>query len=846
MFKAILKIFLAIFLFLVIVVIGIFIYFAKDLPRPEEFGEREIVQSTKIYDRTGEVLLYQFGEIKRTIVKNEEISPFLIKATIVTEDTDFYKHFGIDFKSIIRALLHNFFHRNSVQGGSTITQQLVKNALLTPEGEIPKRTLSRKFKEIILSIEIERKYSKEEILNFYLNQISYGFNVYGIEETAHFYFQKKAKDLTLAESALLAALPKAPSYYFSHPEQLKSRQEYILDRMAVLGYISSEELKSAKEEKVSYAFPSSTILAPHFVFYVQQELINYFQRKYNFAQKEAENFIQKSGFKVYTTLDWELEELAEKIIKERVEKNEKWYLAENAALVAIDPKSGEILSMVGSRDWFDENIEGKYNVAISPHRQPGSSFKPFAYAAAFKKGYTPDTIIWDVETNFPGWDSFPSNYDNKFRGPLTMRQALAQSLNIPSIKVLYLAGVNETINTAKDLGITTLNDRENYGLSLVLGGGEVKLLDEVASYGVFATEGLKHPPSSILYIENLKGEIIEEFKSNPIRVLDPQIARLINDILSDNQARSPMFGIKNNLILGDRPIAAKTGTTQEFKDAWTVGYTPSLVSGVWVGNNDGSLMYKGSGIRAAAPIWNEFMKKAYLIKSQNPNHKSQNEFVLPEEIEEFKKPEPMVTNKLILNGRFENVKIVEINKTNGKLATSSTPPCLIKKKKYIEPHSILYYVEKDNPQGIYPQEPNTDPQFLNWEEAIKNWIEIPDENFDKTLYQKPPTEYDDDGYDLQENNLPFVSILSPEDGERFNNSDIIEIKVSATAPLGIKKIDLIFGGKIYTVLTKKIKYEHLFKFNLKEFKLKKENPLLVRVYDIESNKEEDKIEIIIE
>ncbi len=784
-----------------LLVIGTFAWFAKDLPNPEEVSERQEVQSTKIYDRTGQILLYEiFGEKKRTVIPTNEISDFMKYATVATEDDSFYEHPGIALKSILRALWANIRGKH-IQGASTITQQFIKNSMLTPE-----RTLTRKIKEIILSLELERKYSKDEILTFYLNEVPYGSNTYGVEAAAQFFFGKYARELDLAESALLAALPKAPTYYSpygTHPEELKARQEYIIARMLKLGFITEEEAKQALEEKLEFVTHKHGIKAPHFVMYVQEIL----------EEKYGVDYIKEAGLKVYTTLDWDLQQIAEEKIAAQAEINEEKYKAFNAALAAIDPKTGQVLAMVGSKDYFAEEsypegcIFGKTclfdpNVnVVTRERQPGSAFKPFAYARAFEKGYTPETVLFDLETEFSvaGAESYmPQNYDLKFRGPITMRQALAQSINLASVKTLYLAGVKDTVKLAQKLGITTLTRDPNryYGLSLVLGGGEVKLLDIVSAYGVFAAEGESYPSQVLLKVETNEGKVLEEFESKSERVLEPQIARLISDILSDNFARAPMFGLQSKLFLGDRPAAAKTGTTQEYRDAWTIGYTPDMVAGVWVGNNDNTEMKKGAaGIYAAAPIWNAFMRES--LKASP--------------VERFSDPKPREVEKPVLSGQFASENIMKLDKISGKLATEFTPPGLIEEEIFRVVHNILYYIDKDNPQGISPQHPNEDPQFTNWEAPVLRWAakmtelakleELTEE--DKIwqeyigFYNQPlPQEYDD--VHIPENR-PEVKIISPK--ENLIITDLKELKgltieAQAQAPLGIKQLDFFFQDQL--------------------------------------------------
>jgi len=596
----------------------LFVYYAKDLPRPEKFTERAFIESTKIYDRTGETVLYElYGEEKREIISLNDMPEHLKQAVISTEDARFFSHHGIDFWGILRAIKINLGLGKATYGGSTISQQLIRSTFLTRE-----KTIKRKVREIILALELERRYSKDQILEWYLNQIPLGINIYGVEAAAKTYFNKPAKELTLAESAILTALIKAPSYYSpfgNYLDELLGRKDYVLDRMAQEKYITQEQDDEAKQVELEFAKVSQTIKAPHFVLYIQEYLFETY----------GKNFLEEGGYKVYTTLDWELQQAAEKAVSEGVERN-KAYKAYNAALAAIDPKTGEILAMVGSANWFGDSYpEGceassEATCLFDPMvnvttyrigRQPGSAFKPFVYATAFQNGYDDEYIVIDEKTNFGVWGNdeyIPKNYDGLFRGPVTLRQALAQSLNVPSVKVLVgLAGIAESIETAKRCGITTLKESASfYGPALVLGGGEVRLLDMVSAYGVFAAEGKRYPPVSILRIEDSEGNIIEQKKKTPKRVLDEEATRLLNDILSDNEARAPMFGYNSQLYFPDYQVAAKTGTTNNYRDAWTIGYTPSISAGVWVGNNNNAEMTKKPSITIAGPIWRAFMIEA--------------------------------------------------------------------------------------------------------------------------------------------------------------------------------------------------------------------------------------------
>lgn len=672
-----------------------FIYLQRTIPDPETIITRKVGESTKIYDSTGEVLLYDIhGEEKRTVISWEEIPDSIKKATLASEDSDFYEHKGIDFRGITRAFLKNIREVGISEGGSTITQQLIKKALLSDE-----RTLSRKIKEVILTIEVERKFSKDEIFWMYLNQIPYGSNAYGIESASKTFFGKSAKDLTYAEAAILATLPRATTYYSpygNNVDVLMSRKNFILNQMYNLGFITSEEHTAALNEEIKFTPGLENLNAPHFVIMVKEYLVS----------KYGEDAIERDGLKIITTLDYKLQESAEELVSKYSEINKEKYKANNTALVAIDPKSGELLALVGSSNYFDIENEGNFNVATAK-RQPGSSFKPFAYATAFQKGYPDATIVFDVNTEFNpncppettekkdkyGLDCYsPVNYDGRFRGPVTLRNALAQSLNVPSVKTLYLAGVEDTINLAEAMGITTLQDRSRFGLSLVLGGAEVQLVDLVSAYGVFANDGIRNPWFFIKKIESSNGEVLEEHKLEPKRVLDNQTARLVTDVLSDNNARAPVFGYINSLFISGKEVAAKTGTTQENRDAWVIGYSPSIAVGVWTGNNDNkSMTREGAGISASGPLWHDFMIKAL---QDTP-------------IESFNRPDPVFVNKVMLNGQYLDPK-----DTSGQGI-----------------HNILYYVDRNNPPGPYPVQPDKDVQFNNWEWSVRNYYHLPNQNF---------------------------------------------------------------------------------------------------------------------
>ncbi|MDP2930082.1 MAG: PBP1A family penicillin-binding protein [bacterium] len=609
----------------ILIAVFLIISYAKDLPRPEKFTEKETAQSTKIYARDGQTILYEiYGEEKRTVIPLDQINNYLQKAVIAAEDADFYAHHGVSLKAILRAIFVDFKLLKPAQGASTISQQLIRSTYLNEE-----KTSVRKTREIILALELERRYSKEQILGFYLNQIPFGQNTYGIQTASRAYFNKNAGELSLAQSALLAALIKAPSRlspYGPNKEELLERKNYVLRRMLELKFISPDEKQQAENEILEFAKITQPIKAPHFVLWLKGVL----------EEKYGRDSIEGQGLKIYTTIDWETQKAAEEIIEKNSSVNEGYH-AFNAALVAINPLTGEILAMVGSKSFFEDPypkdcipgdtclFEPQFNAALAS-RQPGSSFKPFVYATAFEKGYDDKTVVIDEPTSFGIWggkEYAPRNYDGLFRGPVTLRQALAQSLNIPSIKTLLnLAGLEDSVQTAKDFGISTLEPP--YGPSIVLGGYEVKLLEMVSAYGVFANNGLWVRPTPILRIENDKGEIIEENKIVPKRVMETKVTAIINDILSDNAARAPVFGEHSILYFDDYQVAVKTGTTQDFRDGWTIGYSSDIVIGVWTGNNNNSSIRKEPGVVVAGPIFHQLMEMRLNKTSPAPLLRIQN------------------------------------------------------------------------------------------------------------------------------------------------------------------------------------------------------------------------------
>lgn len=601
----------------------LFAWYAKDLPRPDRVVRREGF-ATKILDRNGKQLWDVYGEQRRIPIALDDVPLHLQQAVIAIEDKDFYEHEGFDPRGILRALANIVVYRR-MQGGSTLTQQLVKNVLLTPE-----RTLPRKIKEFTLAIQIERKFGKDEILTMYLNEAPFGGTAWGVEAAAEVYFAKNVSDLTLVESAILAGLPQRPTYYSpfgSNPKAYIARTQNVLRRMREDGYITREQEKEASEQldKVEFAAGDTSIRAPHFVMYVREQL----------SELYGDRMVEQGGLTVTTSLDLELQDEAQKIVTEEIKKVEGIHITNGAALV-MDPQSGEILVMVGSKDFFAEDYDGQVNVVFSL-RQPGSAIKPVTYATAFSKGYTPASPIMDVKTEFPGRTAsepyIPVNYDGSYHGPMPFRTALASSINVPAVKILQLVGLKDMLTLANDIGFVTLapttENMRRFGLSVTLGGGEVRLVDMITAYSTFSNGGHRVEPVSILEVLDQDGKVLFEHKPTAEkRVISEQVAFLVNDVLSDNSARLVTFGVNSLINIAGRNIAVKTGTTNDQRDNWTVGWTKgSAVVGVWVGNNDNSPMLQvASGVSGAAPIWRRIFYEVLRTRADPP-------FTLPSGVE---------------------------------------------------------------------------------------------------------------------------------------------------------------------------------------------------------------------
>ncbi len=816
--KKVLKILGIIFGIGFLIVSGTFIFFMKDLPDPSKINKRTINESTKIYDRTGQHLLYEIhGEEKRTLISIDQVPDVVKYATIALEDQDFYNHGGVDFRGIIRAAFKDVIQRKIAQGGSTITQQFVKNSILTSE-----KRISRKIKEIVLALEIEQKFSKEEILQMYLNEIPYGSNAYGIEAASQTFFGKHASELTLGQSVLVACLPNAPTFYSpfgSNTDRLVVRWKSALNKMADLGYITSEQAKNTSEEDIlsQIQLVKNDIKAPHFVMYVKEQLVE------EFGEEEME----KIGMSVYTTLDWNYQQIAEEVVKEKADEIGEKYGFSNAALVALDPRNGQILSMVGSKDYFNKEIDGNVNVATR-FRQPGSSFKPYVYAEALEMGYTRKTIVFDVETNFSTSDDeeedyIPRNYLGNFNGPVQLEDALATSLNIPAVKFLYLVGPKKAVSFAKNMGLDGLNEPNKYGLSLVLGGGEVKLLNHVSAFSVFANEGIKQDKTAILRIEDSKGEIIREFeKQEGEQVIKKETALEITDILSDNKLRAPLFGTANLLNISGHQVAAKTGTTNEYRDGWLIGSTPYLAVGVWTGNNDNTAMKEGSsGSSTAGPIWNAFIKRAL------ENHPAE-KFNGPEEFKE--------TGIDILDGKYkakEELEVCEYEKDEFCLANSSCPDSLKEDKDFYNARTILYYIDKNNPTK---EDSNSkgDSQYKGWQKGIDKWVE--DQEKDKEQREVPNRECEDKDF---KDYAAEISITSPNNGSTIDSKNLkVSTKISGDA--GVDYVEFYIDG---SSVGKDTKSPYSLDYEITDSKNGGEIEIRAKVKDDNGETDEDKIKV---
>ncbi|HUS52251.1 MAG TPA: PBP1A family penicillin-binding protein [Candidatus Bathyarchaeia archaeon] len=749
----------------------LFAFYAKDLPRPDRIVRQEGF-STKIFDRNEELLYDVYGQQRRTPVKLEEAPLYLRQATIAIEDKNFYKHGGFDPTGIFRAFYNIIVHRR-LQGGSTLTQQLVKNVLLTPQ-----RTLPRKIKEFILAVQIENRYSKDEILQMYLNETPYGGTAWGAEAASEIYFGKKVSELNLVESAILAGLPQKPSVYspFSdNPQAYIGRTSQVLRRMKEDDYITPEQEQQALDqlEEVEFAAEGANFKAPHFVMYVKRQL----------EDRYGQRVVEQGGLRVYTTLDLKLQEKAQGAVSEEIAKVESLQITNGAAIV-LDPSTGEILAMVGSKNYNDPDYDGKVNVTFSL-RQPGSAIKPVTYVAAFKKGYRASTLLMDTPTTFPvaGQPDYkPVNYDGQFHGPLQARFALGNSINVAAVKMLAMVGIKEMLTTAYDLGLETLEpspeNLRRFGLSITLGGGEVRLTELASAYSAFANGGLRAEPVSVLKVTDRDGNVLEEHKSVAgRRVLTSEQAFLISHILSDSNARSITFGPGSALNLSGRSVAVKTGTTNDKRDNWTIGWTPQVIVGVWVGNNDNSPMKQvASGVSGAAPIWRRIILEALSGKPARgftqpsgivtaevdvvSGYRAHDGY--PARLEYFiKGTEPASEDPI-------HAKL-ELCKGQDKLATATQ----IARGDYEEKEYFVF--QEDDPVSV--------DGVNRWQEGIGAWLAaIGDSRY------HPPTEYCDASDEV------VVKIEKPDDHQELSTNEV-RVKAGVVANNEIKKVEIFVDGE---------------------------------------------------
>lgn len=766
---------------------ALFLFYAKDLPRPDRIVRREGF-STKIYDRNQTLLYDVYVQARRTPITLAEVPVYLRQATIAIEDKNFYKHAGFDPTGMFRALYNIVIHRR-LQGGSTLTQQLVKNVLLSTQ-----RTLPRKIKEFILAVQIENRYSKDEILQMYLNETPYGGTAVGVETAAETYFDKKASDLNLVESAILAGLPQRPSLYspFSDdPSAYIFRTQQVLRRMREDGYITKEQEEEATRElsEIKFAPRSAEFKAPHFVIYVKRLLEESF----------GQEVVEKGGLRVYTSLDWPLQEEAQKIVAEEIAKAENFHIT-NGAAVVIDPQSGEILAMVGSKNYDDPEYDGKYNV-VTALRQPGSAIKPVTYVTALKKGYTLSTLLMDTPTVFPIGpvqpDYKPENYDGQFHGPLQARFALGNSINLAAVKMLAMVGLKEMLSIASEMGIATLAPTEEnlkrLGFSVTLGGGEVRLLEIASAYSAFANEGYKVEPIAVLKVTDKDGKVLFEHQLSQRRqVITPEQAFLISHTLSDNNSRLLTFGERSALVVPGKTVAVKTGTTNDRRDNWTIGWNPAVMVGVWVGNNDNSPMKKlASGVTGAAPIWRRIIAKALEGK---PNIG-------------FSQPEGVVT--------------AEVDAVSGYRAHDGFPSRAEYFIKGSEPsaedpiHTKLkvcpgqeklaslaqiargQYEEKE--YFIFKEGDPVSPDGVNrWQQGIDEWLSTQSDS-----RYRPPTEYCGNIGEVE------VTINNPGNEAQINSNEIkVEGRIVSVNP--ISKIEIYINGSLVETIENSKRFEKIF------------------------------------
>ena len=800
----------------ILLVLVLFAVFSRQLPNPNQLLNRSTDLSTKLLDRNGVSVFEVFGEKNRSIITLDKVTPNIVHATLAVEDAGFYGHQGIDLRGVLRAV-KNTLIGSGLQGGSTITQQVVKNALLTQD-----RTISRKIKEFILSLQLENKYSKDQILQMYLNETPYGGQNYGVLTASKAYFDTDPSNLSVAQSAFLAGLPQRPSYYSpysSNPSAGLERKDYVLylmkergwlDASGVRHYLSKEDYLKARTEKLVFKSASQSFKAPHFVFYVKQLL----------ADLYGEDEVEQGGLIVRTSIDLKTQELAEKIVKEEVDKAKTLNVG-NGSLVAIDPKTGEILAMVGSKDYFGSlepegcvsgttgvgscDFEPNFNVSIAK-RQPGSSIKPLTYATMLSHGYTASFPFLDVPTVFPkadaGKDYKPVNYDGKFRGPMSLRKSLGNSINIPAVKALKIVGVDQLLETAKKTGIKTLNNPARYGLALTLGGGETKLLEMTGAFATFAAKGVHRDPIAILEVKDSAGKLIYKHQdSGGDKVLGEDVAFIISDILSDDGARSEVFGFGSLLNIPGRKVAVKTGTTDDKRDNYFMAFTPSISLGVWVGNNNNAPMnpYISSGITGATPIGHRFLVEYLKDKQSDKFEPPKNVKKLTVDVltgmlpfkDEKTRPEWFVngTEPTAISEWFREI---EVCKSDGKISNDSC--------KKAEKTKVKTFVK-------------ITAELPEWQVDADKWVK---ENYAGDSKYFPPSTtsklyFDSDG-NPNEDGDPSVEIVGRKDGDIVPLSFRLEAEVSS--PHTITRVKIFLDGvEITTDTSTPYGYDFVFTFD---------------------------------
>lgn len=780
-----------------------FAWVSRNLPKPGQIVRTEGF-NTQLLDRNGNLIHDLYQAEKREPVAIDQMPTYLKQATVAVEDKDFYKHKGFDFLTIIRIPYNYIFKGGRVVGGSTLTQQLVKTVLLTNE-----RTITRKFKELVLSLQIERKFTKDQILEMYLNEVPYGGVSIGVGAASESYFNKKVSELTLAESAILAGLPQRPSAYSPFLGKTdedgkllwKLRAEGVLRRMVEDGYITelAREEALAQMDQMTFTRQQTSINAPHFVFYIEDQLDEMF----------GEDMLKRGGLKVTTTLDLELQKDSQQIVYDELEKI-KTYDISNGAALAMNPNTGEILAMVGSKDYSDSSIGGQYNVVVDGLRQPGSSIKPLTYLAMFQKGYSPASMITDVETTFTPNETAdkpyqPKNYDGKFHGPVSLRTSLGSSLNIPAVKSLAIVGVDNFLELAYKMGFPTLEPTEEnmkrFGLSATLGGAEVHLIDTVTAYSSFANLGTKVEPVSILKVENLSGQTLYEYKpAKGPSVITEAEAFLINHVLADNDARSLAFG-PNSLLNMGKGVSVKTGTTNDQRDNWTIGWNKNVIVGTWVGNNDNSPMkHVASGVTGASPIWRNIIKKAI-----DKGYVSE-EWKVPEGVEQVE------VDKISgypshdgFESRFDYY-IKGTKPTTPDPIHSKLKVCRDDQRKLATDAKIGVgdYEEKEF-IALREEDPVSQDGKNRWQEGINAWV-----NVQGDLY-KPPTEYCGENSDIA------IRISKPENEKNYQETEI-EVHIDADSGDGIEKIELWVNGSLKETINNR-SYKGKIKLDRGRYKL---------------------------